>query len=76
MAENIKVSPSPIQRNEYDVAIELVNLHVSKEPVSGDEISELFSRYYALAVGLKSISRSSTILEFIPEEIRSKFNKR
>jgi hypothetical protein len=50
MADNIYVSPTPIQRNKFDVAVELTNLHSSRFGFTSEEnIQEIFSQYYALA---------------------------
>jgi hypothetical protein len=48
MAENIKVSPTPIQRNKLDVAMELINYHTSRKNVAAEELEVLFAKYYAL----------------------------
>ncbi|MFD2681199.1 hypothetical protein [Bacillus seohaeanensis] len=57
MADTVKVDPNPIQRNKFDVAIELVNLHKRNFGLSsGKEIEELFAKYYALAKYLEDNS--------------------
>lgn len=71
MSENISVSPTPIQRNSLDVAMELLTLHVSKTPVEANELSELFAEYYSLANILHRKSPSD-LKVFLPEEILSK----
>lgn len=74
MSERISVKPTPIQRNIYDVAIELVNLHVSREPVDTSELGELYTKYYAIAYTL-SKKGAAELDNFLPEEIKSKFIK-
>lgn len=72
MAENVSVSPTPIQRNAKDVAIELLNLHLEREAVSAEELSGLYAKYYTLAYTLDRKSPSD-LRVFLPEEITSKF---
>lgn len=63
-----------IQKNAFDVAVELVNLHHKLEGLKAEEISEIFARYYSIARTLeikgKSTSESKVLLNFIPEEIK------
>lgn len=56
MADNIRVSPTPIQRNSADVATELVQLHVRTNPSDADAIGDLYKRYYAIAETLRKKS--------------------
>ncbi len=54
MSENIKVEtlPTPIQRNKYDVAMELTNLHYKMggfREKGYQAIQQTFAEYYALA---------------------------
>lgn len=53
MADNINVSPTPIQRNSADVAIELVQLHVRTNPSDADILGDLYKRYYAISETLR-----------------------
>lgn len=69
---DVKVSPTPIQRNANDVAIELVNLHASRFGVEQDEIPELFAKYVALARYMNS-KNYNDLKRFLPEEIQEKF---
>ncbi|MFC0271108.1 hypothetical protein ACFFIX_06540 [Metabacillus herbersteinensis] len=71
MAENITVSPTPIQRNAFDVAMELLTMHQQKSVVEAEDISEIFAKYYTLANTLQKKS-ASDLKAFLPEEIRSK----
>ncbi|MFC0559664.1 hypothetical protein [Halalkalibacter alkalisediminis] len=56
MAEQIKVNPTPIQRNSFDVAIELMNYHLSRKRTEVEELEGLFAKYYALATYCESSS--------------------
>lgn len=49
MAETVKVEPTPIQRNRFDVAMELTHLHCNRTSIKVDEIQSIFAKYYALA---------------------------
>ncbi|MFF2449354.1 hypothetical protein ACFVSW_20130 [Neobacillus sp. NPDC058068] len=71
MAENIKVSPTPIQRNSADVAMELLKIHLDNARFEIKDIGELYSQYYSLAKTLEYKSYSD-LEEFIPKEIVSK----
>lgn len=75
MAEKIEVKPTPIQRNVFDVAMELTQLHFDKFGVDGDDcIKDKFAEHYALVTILKSTSSNNKrrLEKFIPEEILSK----
>jgi hypothetical protein len=69
---DVKISPTPIQRNANDVAIELVNLHASRFSIQESDIPELFTKYVALARYLNS-KNYNDLKQFLPEEIRNKF---
>ncbi|OWV38185.1 hypothetical protein CE489_01560 [Bacillus spizizenii] len=70
---DISTSPNPIQRNQYDVAVELTQLHVEKYGViDPDDIAEAYAKYYALAFTLHR-DRGSHLAQFLPEEIKNKF---
>lgn len=44
MTDRIKVDPTPIQRNAFDVAIELVNLHIRLDGrTTASELEALFA---------------------------------
>lgn len=50
MAERISVSPTPIQRNKFDVAMELTKIHVGSFGFGdGKELETIFATYFALA---------------------------
>lgn len=74
MSENISVSPTPIQRNELDVAMELLALHVNKVPVEAEEIGDLYAKYYSLAYILKK-GKPNDLKQFLPEGMERKIFK-
>lgn len=53
MADNIRVSPTPIQRNSADVATDLVQLHTRLKATDVNEIGDLYKKYYAIAETLR-----------------------
>ncbi|CAF1719554.1 hypothetical protein [Bacillus subtilis] len=69
---DVSTKPSPIQRNQYDVAVELTQLHVEKYGVSNpNDIADAYAKYYALAFILHR-DRGSQLVTLLPEEIKSK----
>lgn len=75
MSENIKVSPTPIQRNSADVAMELLKIHLNNAVFNVDDIGELYAKYFAIAKTLEYKSYD-LLEEFIPEEIKAKIKNR
>lgn len=61
MADNIKVEPSPIQRNQRDVATELTQLYFSKQHHSECTIENVKKAY------LEFYSMVETV-EYVPYE--------
>jgi len=74
MSDNIKVSPTPIQRNSADVAMELLNIHLQNVHFQATDIGGIYAQYFALAKTLEYKSPSD-LKEFIPEEIAAKLVK-
>ena len=70
MADKVTVQPTPIQRNRYDVAMELTKIHVNMK-TSDEDLSTVFSKYYALIQNLHNTD-NHTLKQFLPEEIKSK----
>ena len=69
MADNIKVSPTPIQRNPLDVATELTQLYFSDcNTRTVDDICEVFLKFYAVADAARCIN-FKCFKEYLPEEI-------
>ncbi|MBY6900398.1 hypothetical protein [Clostridium botulinum] len=55
MADDIKVSPTPIQRNRRDIGIELLRLYLERgnyvtNEITEDKIADLYKKYYKVAV--------------------------
>lgn len=71
IANDIKVSPTPIQRNALDVAMELTKMYVERTPVDAEELDSVFARFYAVANTLQNKS-SSHLSVLIPAELLSK----
>jgi hypothetical protein len=49
MSNELKVIPTPIQRNYNDVAMELTQLHFSSRNSDVEEIQEVYKKFYATA---------------------------
>jgi hypothetical protein len=69
MSENIKVKTTPIQRNNHDVAIELLNIHTKYKRLDPSEIDGLYAQYFALA---KSLDLTHDLTSFLNEDISKK----
>jgi hypothetical protein len=67
MADNIKVSPTPIQRNSADVAMELIHLHVRLKATDVNDFGELYSKYFAMAETLKRKSPNE-LAKLLPDD--------
>jgi hypothetical protein len=66
---NIKVNPTPIQRNRFDTTVELLNMYLNrKEAVNADELDGLFVRFYALTAFVESKSLID-LQKSIPENV-------
>jgi hypothetical protein len=54
MADDIRVSPTPIQRNVKDVALELTLLYYQNNNTDSiEEIQETYAKFYAIAETLR-----------------------
>ncbi|WP_099157284.1 hypothetical protein [Virgibacillus ndiopensis] len=75
MAENIKVKPTPIQRNPLDVAMELTKIYIEKgfqtEP---ENLEDIYSRFYAVAATLHH-KHPDYLKKLVPDELLSKIKK-
>jgi hypothetical protein len=72
---NVKTSPTPIQRNKLDVAMELTELHsrLGGFRQSGHQaLQQTFAEYYAL-VSLCEGASYEELEGLVSDEIRSKF---
>jgi hypothetical protein len=65
---NVKVNPTPIQRNRFDTAIELLNIYLNLKVVNADELDSLFVRFYALTEFVESKSLVD-LQKSIPENV-------
>jgi hypothetical protein len=69
MSENVKLTS--IQRNEFDVAVELTQLHCEVFNVKPDDIKKIFAEYFSLARTL-NYSSEDTLINFLSEDIKKK----
>jgi hypothetical protein len=60
MSEEIKVKPTPIQRNEFDVAMELTEYYLkyNRQDKTVDLIQDTFVKFYAMAKGVEMLGPS------------------
>ncbi|KNF07156.1 hypothetical protein CLPU_22c00080 [Gottschalkia purinilytica] len=73
MANDVSVKPTPIQRNELDVAMELTQFHFKRFGVDNAEhMKQIFTEYYSLVQYLELIrfNEIDKLKEFLPEDIR------
>ena len=70
MADKIEVSPTPIQRNRFDVATDLTNLYYSStSPASKEEVAETFLTFYATVEAAYRTSHKD-LKEYMPESLK------
>ena len=75
MSEEIKVKPTPIQRNELDVAMELTQLYYGTHDINSiEEMQSTFVKFYA-SVGIAENMRFEGRLEFVPKELSEAYKK-
>jgi hypothetical protein len=75
MSDKVKVSPTPIQRNAFDVATELTMRYFEHQnPKSPEEMGEVFAKFYATAFVCSSKS-SSELAPLVDEKIADRFGK-
>jgi hypothetical protein len=68
MSETISVSPTPIQRNSADVALELTELYFKRYGLdSMQDITDAYSKFYATAEYLRMNHRK--LENLVPEDI-------
>lgn len=73
MSNDLKIRPTPIQRNELDVAMELTQLHFKELSIEGeDHIKKVFTEYYSLIKSLEytAFNDRKKLYEFLPEDIK------
>lgn len=70
MADNINVNPTPIQRNSFDVAIELFQEYAKTNDVSKvEDIQAVFLKLYATVEGARFVG-TKRLQSFMPEELK------
>lgn len=70
LGDELKLKPTPIQRNALDVAMELTQLYYSRKPFEGrEDIAETFVNFYAAAELGKSASYSN-LAEFLSDKLK------
>lgn len=62
---------TPIQRNENDVAMELLAIHMTRESVPVKEIGNVFAQYYSLASLLRT-RNPETLKTLLPDNLKGK----
>ncbi|WP_134705107.1 hypothetical protein [Ammoniphilus sp. YIM 78166] len=68
MAEQIQVNPTPIQRNAFDVAIELTQLYTQRYSFDQNELEQMFTKYYAIARVLER-THPNDLQNLVPKDI-------
>lgn len=72
MAKDIRVNPTPIQRNLNDVAMELTQLYYREHPINDiEEVQETYAKFYAIAAKMY-YPNHKVFDKLIPEEIINK----
>lgn len=71
MSEEVKVKPTPIQRNPHDVAIELLKIHIQNETVdySVEGLQNLYAKFYSTARCLESV-HFKYLKDYLPKELK------
>lgn len=74
MAEDINISPTPIQRNSSDVALELTLLFYKVNPINSvEELQETYTNFFVLAKSLNGMG-STVLKKHLSKEIKEKLN--
>ena len=76
MSEEVRVAPTPIQRNELDVAMELTEMYYKHNafPESIEELRETYSKFFAVAKGLNNTSFTH-LTDYMPNELKQIIEK-
>lgn len=75
LADEVKVNPTPIQRNYNDVATELTQLYFSRFGFDNiEEIQEVYTKFYATA--LLCSNSGSRLINFVPESLKKAYQER
>lgn len=71
MADDIKVSPTPIQRNPLDVATELTLRYYETYNVeSKEDVQDTFLRFYVMAE-TASKTNYRKFIDYLPENVKA-----
>ena len=71
LKDDMKIKPTPIQRNSFDVAVDLTKLYYKTAPTNetkADRIAEVFSMFFATA---KLCDYSANLKELLPDNLKS-----
>lgn len=75
MSNEVKVAPTPVQRNSLDVALELTQMYFrAKSTNSPDEIAEIFSKFLATSRIFEHTSYD-TLKKLLPENLKDALPK-
>ena len=75
MADDIKVKPTPIQRNILDVAMELTELFCNYHSYESlEDLQNAFVKFYAVAQTCE-YAGIEKLLEYVPEEFKKVYKK-
>lgn len=71
LSNDIKVSPTPIQRNAFDVAVELTKMNFkTRDTTNPDEIAEVFVKFLAAAILFKGTDYN-TLRDLLPDKLKN-----
>lgn len=74
MTDTIKVDPTPIQRNDRDVAIELTKLYYERNDFeNADEIVDIYLKFYLTAAGASN--RYHYLTNRMPEDLQRAYER-
>ena len=74
MADKVKVMPTPIQRNELDVATELTQLYFRDRNGTVEEIQSAFLSFAVAAAAAGIVTYNPRdFTQFLPEELQTMF---
>ena len=75
MSEDLKVKPTPIQRNSLDVAMELTEMYyVSHNQGDLEEMQNTFAKFYS-SVQVAQNLKITGVLDLVPKELSEAYKK-
>jgi hypothetical protein len=75
MSDTIKTEPTPIQRNDKDVAMELTKLYAENFGCeNADELAEIYLKFYATSAGASA--KGYSLISLMPEVLRKAYEQR